>query len=124
MPYYREELLSNWPQHLTFNLPKLPQKIDPDILAAASVSGYAPYHRRLPRNYVEPTRKHDDIGVVPVPKFLSQQGRDRDSKTVEQIAEDKVLYGDDSKRQFQAPPMYRKQIIRYSRFGVDDFDFS
>lgn len=123
MPYYREELLSVWPHHLVWEVPKLPQRIDPDILAAASVTGYAPYHRRLPRNYVERTRTVSNAGLVPAPKFLSQQSQDR-NKTAKQIAEDKMLFGDDSRRQFETPPIYRKPTIKYSKFGIEDFDFS
>ncbi|TGZ84439.1 hypothetical protein EX30DRAFT_356743 [Ascodesmis nigricans] len=123
MPYYREELLSAWPTHLIFDVPKLPQRIDTDTLAKAAQAGYAPYNRRWPRNFVERTRATTAPGLVPAPKFLSQQNQDR-NKTEKQIAEDKMLFGDESTRMFETPPIYRKPTIKYSRFGVEDFDFS
>lgn len=127
MPYYREELLSAWPQHLVFEIPKEPMRIDADILAHSSTAGYAPYHGRKPRNFVERSRKGDE-GIVQ-PKFLSQQGRAKNSI---QPKEDKkghsdsaldVLAGDDTARLHEVPASYRKLEIKYSRFGVDDFDF-
>lgn len=129
MPYYREELLSSWPSHLVFEIPKEPQRIDPDIITHASVAGYAPYHGRKPRNFVEKSRKMDNAGIVPAPKFLSQQGRGKNSMSVDlkesmsDSALDLLLAGDESKRQHEVPAIYKKLEIKYSKFGVDDFDF-
>jgi len=112
---------------MIFEVPRQPQqRIDPDTLAQTSVSGYAPFHQRHPRNYVEKSRGTDDVGIVPAPKFLSQQGRDKNSRNIAEaaIAESKMLYGDDAKRQFEVPPMYKKLEIKYSKFGIEDFDFA
>jgi PAB-dependent poly(A)-specific ribonuclease subunit 2 len=125
MPYFNEPLLSNWDPHMVFEVPKQPQqRIDPDTLAAASVSGYAPFHKRHPRNYMEKGRGSENSGMVPAPKFLSQQARDKNNRNLVELAESKRLYGDDSKRQFEVPPMYKKLEIKYSKFGVEDFDFA
>lgn len=125
MPYFNEPLLSNWDPNMIFEVPKQPQqRIDPETIAAASVSGYAPFHRRHPRNYVERSRGTDNTGIVPAPKFLSQQARDRNPKNLADSAESKLLFGDDSKRQFEVPPLFKKLEIKYSKFGVEDFDFA
>lgn len=125
MPYFNEPLLSNWDPNMIFEVPKQPQqRIDPVTLAATSVSGYAPFHKRHPRNYVERTRGTENTGIVPAPKFLSQQARDKNARGSEATAESKMMYGDDSKRQFEVPPMYKKLEIKYSRFGIEDFDFA
>lgn len=127
MPYFNEPLLSNWDPALVFEAPRQPQqRIDPDTLAATSVSGYAPFHKRHPRNFVEKSRGSNDGGSVPAPKFLSQQGRAKNSRNPAEaaIAENILLYGDEAKRQFEVPPMYKMHEIKYSRFGVEDFDFA
>ncbi|KAL7275645.1 poly(A)-specific ribonuclease [Rhizina undulata] len=125
MPYYRESLLSSWPSHMIFEVGKLPQKIDADILAAAATTGYAPYHKRTPRYCVEKTKTADATGIVPAPKFLSQQAKDRNSRDSAELDDGRLfLYpGDDARRQFEVPPMFKKVEIKYSKFGIDDFDF-
>jgi PAB-dependent poly(A)-specific ribonuclease subunit 2 len=108
---------------MIFEIPKQPQqRIDPDILAATSVTGYAPFHKRHPRNYVERNRGTENTGIVPAPKFLSQQARGG-AKYADAAAE-RMQYGDDSKRQYEVPPAYKKLEIKYSKFGVEDFDFA
>ena len=127
MPYFNEPLLSNWDPTLVFEAPRQPQqRIDPDTLAVTSVSGYAPFHKRHPRNFVEKSRGTTDGGAVPAPKFLSQQGRGKNSRNPAEavVAESILLYGDEAKRQFEVPPMYKMHEIKYSRFGVEDFDFA
>ncbi|PUU76126.1 ubiquitin carboxyl-terminal hydrolase-domain-containing protein [Tuber borchii] len=122
MPYYRDVLLSAWPPHEIFNVNKMPQKIDADILAAsATKTGYAPYHKRTPRYCIERTKHTDPPGAVP--KFLSQQAKGKGSRNSGDFDDGKLLYGDEARRQFEVPPVFRKVEIKYSKFGVDDFDF-
>lgn len=123
MPYYRDVLLSAWPAHTIFEVNKMPQKIDADILAAsATKTGYAPYHRRTPRYCVEKVKPTDVPGIVPAPKFLSQQAKDKNSRNPGDFDDGKLLY-DETRKQFEVPPVFRKVEIKYSKFGVDDFDF-
>lgn len=122
MPYYHDELLSAWPPHMVFEVNKLPQKIDTDILAAVAKMGYAPYHKRVPRYCIEKTPA-DAPGIVPAPKFLSQQAKNKNPKEPDDFGDGKSLFGDEARRQFEVPPVFRKVEIKYSKFGVDDFDF-
>ncbi|KAI5851436.1 ubiquitin carboxyl-terminal hydrolase-domain-containing protein [Morchella snyderi] len=119
MPFYHDDLLSAWPPHMVFDVNKLPQKIDSDILEASAKTGYAPYHKRTPRYCIEKTPTDTP---VPAPKFLSQQAKSK-NRDYGDFGDAKLLFGDEARRQFEVPPAYRKVEIKYSKFGVDDFDF-
>lgn len=125
MPYFNEPLLSNWDPRMIFEVPRQPaQRIDPETVNTTIAAGYAPFHKRHPRNFLERTRGTADSGIVVVPKFLSQQARERSSRNVVgDSAENKMLYSDDPKRKFEVPLMYKKHEIKYSKFGIEDFDF-
>ncbi|KAI9848000.1 MAG: poly(A)-specific ribonuclease [Thelocarpon superellum] len=132
LPYYREQLLSAWPSHLTFDLGGLPPKIDPEILAAMThteFGGYASNPGRGRRNQVDKGRlmEKDNVPLM-APKFLSEKARDAaSSNKVERRPSDiaealgTVMLNDGLKA--EVPAMYRNVEIKYSKFGVDDFDF-
>ncbi|KAI9886097.1 MAG: hypothetical protein M1823_002115 [Watsoniomyces obsoletus] len=132
MPYYREQLLSAWPSHLVFEIGAPPVKIDPDILASMAPTdfgGYAPNPRKVLRNQAINTREtHKSTGPVMAPKFLSEKARERaDAQQPDRRASDVLEalsamgVGDGLKA--EVPVMYRNVEIKYSKFGVDDFDF-
>lgn len=132
MPFYREQLFSAWPQHITSEVGAPPAKIDPAILAnlkRSDMGGFAPNPRTKRRNQREDTRAQavKPPDTIAAPKFLSEKARDshpqgeerRMSDALEAFA-DMVMDGATKK---DVPVMYRNVEIKYSKFGVDDFDF-
>jgi len=132
MPYYREQLLSVWPSHQVFEAGNPPPKIEPAILASLTpmeFGAYAPNLRKTRRNQIENTRAVDTVGSSLVaPKFLSEKARDseggrskgrRISDAVEALADASIS----GSTKADVPVMYRNVEIKYSRYGVDDFDF-
>lgn len=132
MPFYREMLLSAWPSHLVFEVGAPPEKIDPAILAAlqrTDLGAYAPNVKKMRRNQTRDTRRVAKPGAaIEGPKFLSEQAKDgsgdadsgrRMSDVLEALNSASVNGGS----KVEVPLMYRNVEIKYSRFGVDDFDF-
>ncbi|KAL2354819.1 PAB-dependent poly(A)-specific ribonuclease subunit PAN2 [Cryomyces antarcticus] len=132
MPYYRETLLSAWPSYMTFEVGAPPVKIDSTILSSlkrADIGGWAANPRKMRRNQVQDTRSvqraQDSFAA---PKFLSEKAREDPSAGGEErrmsdalaAINDMMLEGS-TKR--DVPVMYRNVEIKYSKFGVDDFDF-
>lgn len=117
---------------MTFEVGAPPSKIDPAILQnlkRAEIGAYASNPRKTRRNQVEKTRVVGKLnGSIAAPKFLSekakeaatsQTGERRMSEVLESIT-DMILDGTTKK---EVPVMYRNVEIKYSKFGVDDFDF-
>lgn len=132
MPYYREQLLSIWPSNHVYEAGNLPPKIDAAILATLTptdVGGYAPNPKKVRRNQIQKSRAAESDGtVLAAPKFLSEKAREADndqgaerriSDVVEALA-NAALRGS---TKADVPVMYRNVEIKYSKFGVDDFDF-
>lgn len=130
MPYYRETLLSAWPSHLIFEVGAPPPKVDPVVQASlkrAEMGHWAHNPRKTRRNQVAITRLPGKGDAIMAPKFLSEKARDnsnsdperRMSETLEAMT-DMMLDGTTKK---DVPVMYRNVEIKYSKFGVDDFDF-
>jgi len=134
MPYYREALLSGWPNSLLHQLGAPPPKVEPAILATFrnTEHGMVGKNPRKTRRYqAEDTRalrKSQDTIVAP--KFLSEKPRDGNqdlhevgrclSEEVSQTLNGLVL-NEDARTDTLA--FYRPVEIKYSKFGVDDFDF-
>ena len=132
LPYYREQLLSAWPSHLTFEVGHAPPKIDPDILASMTMTefgGYAPNPVKSRRNQMEKSRPSEKENVpLMAPKFLSEKARDSASnnkgdRRSSDVAEALGAVALSGGLKAEVPVMYRNVEIKYSRFGVDDFDF-
>jgi PAB-dependent poly(A)-specific ribonuclease subunit 2 len=131
MPYYRELLLSAWPT-LKVEVGGLPPKIDPDVtthLKRGEIGYYAPNPRRTQLNQVEYARvEAQPTKSITAPKFLSEKAREtahvqehvEATSLALQSLNDLVL---DEANPKDVPHIYRNVEIKYSKFGVDDFDF-
>ncbi|RYN40444.1 PAB-dependent poly(A)-specific ribonuclease subunit [Alternaria tenuissima] len=133
MPYYKEQLLSSWPSHLVFEVGAPPPKIDSAILnnmTRTEIGFFAKNPRTKRRNQAEATRQVDRVSEsLSAPKFLSEKTRASQSftepdamasETMETLTD---LHLDDVTRK-DVPAMYGNVEIKYSKFGVDDFDFA
>ncbi|XP_030625274.1 PAN2-PAN3 deadenylation complex catalytic subunit PAN2 [Chanos chanos] len=104
-----EPLLSDWPTSLATPSPRRAPPVDPEILRTMKTVGfigYAPNPRTRPRNQVpykikETELEYDNYNQVPE----SPIGRE----------EEPHLY--------MVPKKYRKVTIKYSKLGLEDFDF-
>ncbi|KAJ4359488.1 poly(A)-specific ribonuclease [Didymosphaeria variabile] len=133
MPYYKEHLLSGWPSHMVFEVGAPPPKIDAAILnnMTRTDMGFFAKNPKTKRRYqVERTRQSDrGPESLTAPKFLSEKARaaqslgEVESKTVETMETLTDMHLDDVTRK-DVPAMYGNVEIKYSRFGVDDFDFA
>ena len=136
MPYYHEKLLSAWPSDHVFEVGQMAPKIDPDIfksMVPTSIGYRAPNPRKTLRNQVDRTKVLEPNGTaVATPRFLSEKNREpgsdqangktngrRISDVVEAFA-NATLAGSTSA---DVPIEYRNVEIKYSKFGVQDFDF-
>lgn len=134
MPYYKENLLSGWPSHLVYEVGAPPPKIDASILSSMSrteMGFFAKNPRTKRRNQAESRRQSDRATEsLSAPKFLSEQSRavqsynsDTDAKATETMESLTDLHLEDVTRK-EVPSMYGNVEIKYSKFGVDDFDFA
>lgn len=131
MPYYREQLLSAWPSHMIVEVGAPPPKIDPQFLStlkATEWGGYGRSSRTARRNQVENTRTTEKTSTsLQAPKFLSEKARESaNSVSVERRISDvadAIGATELSSLKAEVPVMYRNVEIKYSKFGVDDFDF-
>jgi PAB-dependent poly(A)-specific ribonuclease subunit 2 len=138
MPYYRETLLSAWPQEAVFEVGSAPVKEDPQFLSGLQRREWGLYGkntRGLRRNQVEDTRrlnKNREQGLLNKPKFLSEQARggithtpagtpapeDLAPETLQSVT-NRAL----ETHKVDVPDLYQSIDIQFSRFGIDDFDF-
>nr|POE75484.1 pab-dependent poly(a)-specific ribonuclease subunit pan2 [Quercus suber] len=131
VPYYREALLSGWPNSLLHEVGAPPVRIDPTLLASMKstdfglVGGNTSKGRRYQKQSARTARKAGDL--LAAPKFLSEKPRDEPEETERHLSEDisKTLNSFDLNGGAQIDELYyyRPPEIKYSKFGVDDFDF-
>ncbi|KAI5919619.1 PAB-dependent poly(A)-specific ribonuclease subunit PAN2 [Camillea tinctor] len=135
MPYYREVLLSAWPSHMVSDIGAPAVKIDPQILATLQEREWGYYGkniRPLRRNQVENTRNNESPQrTLRPPKFLSEKARElakspAGTPAPEEAAPESPQVLQDSRlesHKVEVPDMYQQMEIKYSKFGIDDFDF-
>ena len=135
MPYYREQLLSAWSNAEIYDVGRPPTKLDSTAVGNVprhnhtEVGLWFPNSRKLRRNQLEKaTLPKSNESRIAAPKFLSEKSRAADQNCsgptdtvhIQQALADATLTSGTKK---EVPVMYRKVEIKYSRFGVDDFDF-
>ncbi|KAH8427624.1 poly(A)-specific ribonuclease [Aspergillus melleus] len=131
MPYYHDRLLSAWPSHLVFEVGSPPAPLDPGLipyLRPAEIGHYAPNPKKTRRNQVENTRALATTEPALIaPKFLSEKAREQSRAKSEGSISDtaEALAGAKLNGEAEDDPLlkYSNVEIKYSRFGVDDFDF-
>lgn len=135
MPYYRETLLSAWPGNMITEIGLPPVKIDPQVLATLQEREWGFYGkntRPLRRNQVEDIRSSESPqSTLKHPKFLSEKARElakspAGTPAPEEIVPDIPLVVHESKlesHKIEVPELYQHIEIKYSKFGIDDFDF-
>lgn len=129
MPYYHERLFSAWPSHLLFEVGSPPAPLDQSMLPylrPAEMGHHAPNPRKTRRYQIENTRALTTAEPALIaPKFLSEKARDysKSDGLVGDAAE--ALAGAKINGESDDDPLlkYSNVEIKYSRFGVDDFDF-
>jgi PAB-dependent poly(A)-specific ribonuclease subunit 2 len=132
MPYYREPLLSAWTSNQLYEVGNPPVKIDPLILQdlrASDIGACARNPRKVRRNQAEKTRViENNEPTLAAPKFLSEKAREEEKESnterrISEIQEAMVAAALNGSTKADVPIMYRNVEIKYSKFGVDDFDF-
>lgn len=134
MPYYREQLLSAWPSHMVFEVGAPPVKLDAQFLGSLNVMDGVHFTlnpRTTRRNQITNTRLVDKRPTsIQAPKFLSERARESANsantlsmdRRISDVAES-LSSAELSSLKAEVPAMYRVVEIKYSKFGVDDFDF-
>jgi PAB-dependent poly(A)-specific ribonuclease subunit 2 len=131
MPFYREQLLSAWPSHMIFEIGAPPPKLDQQLMSSFKPTewgGYGRLARTVRRNQIENTRASEKTATsLQAPKFLSEKAREsaNDASGERRISDvaDAIGATELSSLKAEVPVMYRNVEIKYSKFGVDDFDF-
>lgn len=124
MPYYQEQLLSAWPAKTIFPVGRKPQPIPAaimDNMKMIDFVGYAPNPGLRLRNQAPSLPK---VTLRDTPKFRSEQqkelyfGKRKGSTTAALDDEQEV-----DLTTGVVPKYYKRVEIKYSKFGVEDFDF-
>ncbi|KAK0628889.1 ubiquitin carboxyl-terminal hydrolase-domain-containing protein [Bombardia bombarda] len=138
MPYYWDQLFSAWPSDIISDVGAPPPVVnDPAFLAGLTqlesyFYGKKPNNTR--RNQAQDTRTTGNTSnTLRPPMFLSERAREPSTSytgpspetevKVEPIAQKQPSTTELESLKPEAPPMYRDLEIKYSKFGVDDFDF-
>lgn len=140
MPFYDQELCSVLPEDvLVTNYSPLFQPrptLDPEVLAGMRVIdqvGYATNPRKTRRYQATPlagTKAKDSKRRMSVPLFRSEKDKENERLKREGKARKKSFGPDDEldaaisgEDKVEVPKWYRQVEIKYSRFGIEDFDF-
>ena len=121
MPYYSSELLSAWPSHMVFEVGHPTKRIDEKTLKGMTRQDwylYGRWNQQGKRRYqVDKVERTEEL-----PRFRSQVEKER-AMTVGGDDEPEKIIGRFDGGEGGVPNYYKKVEIKYSRFGVEDFDF-
>ena len=135
LPYYTNRLLSAWPSQMVFDVGAPPFVPDTAFVphpqpAEMGVYGVNPNRGKVHRYQAENARGSHTMSSIAAPKFLSEKAketvREEDiqqlTSTVDALAG--VNLNGHAHTEEEMMLKYNKVEIKYSRFGIDDFDFS
>jgi PAB-dependent poly(A)-specific ribonuclease subunit 2 len=108
-----------------------PPKVDAQLASSMKTfewGGHGRNTRNVRRNQIENTRTTEKTSTsLQAPKFLSEKAREsaNDATVERRISDvaDAIGATELSSLKAEVPVMYRNVEIKYSKFGVDDFDF-
>jgi len=122
MPYYTTELLSSWPTHLTFEVGHPTQRIDEKTLKGMTRQDWYVYGR-----WNQPGRRRYQVDkperVEELPRFRSQVEKERALAGGDPKETSGKVVGKFEGGEGCVPNYYKEVEIKYSKFGVEDFDF-
>ncbi|KAF9984930.1 poly(A)-specific ribonuclease, partial [Modicella reniformis] len=125
MPYYKEQLLSAWPPKTIYPVGRKPQPIPSSILDNMKMSDFVGYARNPGIGRRNQAPSLPKVKIRDTPKFRSEQQKElyfgkRKGSTAAMLDQDEkeidLTTG-------VVPKYYRRVEIKYSKFGVEDFDF-
>jgi PAB-dependent poly(A)-specific ribonuclease subunit 2 len=127
LPYYNDQLLSAWPNHVVFkSAGTLNKPIDSEICKRSEQVGniiIAPYdkdkygRRNLAKKHVSLRNNSEHK------KFLSNKNNGASTKQRKKLQEPDNIFEYKNDTLNSLPNAFKKLEIHYSKFGVDDFDF-
>lgn len=137
MPYYRDMLLSVWSSSMVHEVGAPPHKIDPALLASTQkfqtgmmTGEVGPNPKKTRRYQKEDTRTlQKSRRPLAPPKFLSEKPRDEVSeqegqrRMSEDVAKTFAELTVCTTASSNVPVWYQAVEIKYSKFGIEDFDF-
>ncbi|GAB7329119.1 hypothetical protein MBLNU13_g00950t2 [Cladosporium sp. NU13] len=137
MPYYRDMLLSVWSSSMVHEVGAPPHKIDPALLASMQkfqtgmmTGEVVPNPKKTRRYQKEDTRTlQKSRRPLAPPKFLSEKPRDEvpeqegQRRMSEDVAKTFAELTVGTNASSSVPVWYQAVEIKYSKFGIEDFDF-
>lgn len=121
MPVYREKLLSHWPASMVFEVGMPPQRIDPDLDTRAKDRPFFTFRnpRKTRRNQVEDSPYRARSSEPQNTQMFKSERNRGNALSGSESSKDTDIKGAPSSEKAK----YAKREIKYSRFGVEDFDF-
>eukprot|EP00842_Homolaphlyctis_polyrhiza_P003257 jgi/Hompol1/3932/HPOL_003377-RA len=130
MPHYKTKLLSAWPDSIYMPVGRPHPRIPPEILRDVKMNDFVGYVQNPPTFKRNQNLVLSSLTRREEPKFRSQQLRDRSKKTGYATATGSSTPesrsgtpGPDASAIIGIPPYWRAVEIKYSKFGIEDFDF-
>jgi PAB-dependent poly(A)-specific ribonuclease subunit 2 len=110
---------------MIFEIGAPPAKPDQKLMSSLKVTDWCSYTRNpqtTKRNQVENTRTAEKAASLKAPKFLSEKAREPENNASGERRISDVTDAIEAAA-LSIPVMYHNHEIKYSKFGIEDFDF-